>query len=428
MPKQKVLLISLYKCFPYPLDQGGAIAQYFFIDGLKHEVEFMICTQVNHPSEYENIRLFQEKQPDIKVFYVNRIQEHPKFKKNIVMFLSGLERKAKKIIKSLIIGKKPVLNKIDTDNFSAENFWKHTMIDSAFDAGLIELIHQVIVAEDIKTVQFDFYESLNLVFLIPANVRKIFVHHELRFKRLKLAYHQSNMPPTYKDFIINKVESYEKFCLQKMDRVIVFNDDDAELLKHDCKDLVVSPFGIPDELIYKKNVCSVFSRFLFVGGESHLPNLLGLSWFLDEIFIPNLNRIDLPIYIVGNWSKEVINNYSVYSQIVFCGMVESIEPHFENSIFLNPILTGSGIRTKILHAFANKVPVISTRFGAEGCFSEDEKYHLILFDTASEFIAEIHAFHNEHLRQVALNGFSYYNKRFDKEELLKKRLDVYHRH
>ena len=418
MPKQKVLLVSLNPCFP--LVHGGAIAQYFFMDGLKNEVEFIFCTQVNYQSEYEHIRLLQEKQPDIKIYYVNKIQKQPKPGNIILTFLSKLERKMKRVVKRLITGEEKTI--ISTDDFLIL-----TQLEDVYDADFIELIHQVIVDEDIKTVQLDFYETLNLVFSIPENIKKIFVHHELRFKRLKLAFDKSKLSAAYKNFIINKVELHEKFCLQKMDSVIVFNDCDAGLLMNDCQNLVVSPFCIPDELISKKDVSSVFSRFLFVGGKNHLPNLLGLSWFLDEVFVPNLHKIHLPIYIVGNWCNEFIDKYKVYAQIVFCGMVKSIEPYFENSIFLNPILTGSGIRAKVLHAYANKVPVISTRFGAEGCFSECEKSHLILFDSASEFLSEIYNFNNEHLRQVALNGFSYYNKRFDKEELLKKRLAVYHK-
>ncbi len=38
---------------------------------------------------------------------------------------------------------------------------------------------------------------------------------------------------------------------------------------------------------------------------------------------------------------------------------------------MNPILAGSGVRVKLLEAFAAGIPVVSTRLGAEGLASTD---------------------------------------------------------
>ena len=41
------------------------------------------------------------------------------------------------------------------------------------------------------------------------------------------------------------------------------------------------------------------------------------------------------------------------------------------SLFVCPILSGSGVRVKLLEAFAAGMPVVSTRIGAEGLASVD---------------------------------------------------------
>ena len=49
------------------------------------------------------------------------------------------------------------------------------------------------------------------------------------------------------------------------------------------------------------------------------------------------------------------------------GFVDDVrEPLSRYSVFVCPILSGSGVRVKLLEAFAAGIPVVSTRIGAEG--------------------------------------------------------------
>jgi hypothetical protein len=301
---------------------------------------------------------------------------------------------------------------IDVDDFSDPYF---ATIDKPQNPYFAALLNEIILKEKIKQVQFEFYETMSYCFAIPSTVRKIFIHHELRFKRLKLAFTNSSLPESYKNFLINKTETYERLCLHQMDEVVVFNQDDAGLLTADCNHLTVSPFGVPEELIFKERKKNILNRLLFVGGEGHNPNKLGLLWFLDTIYLPNITSISFPLYIIGEWSEEIKEKYNRYSQLIFCGEVESIEPFFESSIFVNPILTGSGLRTKVLHAFANRVPVLSTRFGAEGCYDVKNDTHLCLFDDGDEFLEILQT---TNFIDKGIKGFDFYNQFFNKEKLL----------
>jgi hypothetical protein len=404
----KLLLISLNPC--YPLHHGGAVAQYYFIDGLSSNVEFILCTQVNDQIQHNNIKLLKEKQPNLKIYYVNNINDsvYMTFRKKIKVFLSKLEKK--------MLSRK---NSIKYQNISFF-YWENHYTEE-----FLTLISDVIEKENIKHVQFEFYNTIDLFHLIPNGIKRIFVHHELRFKYLKLMYDKSSLSSIYKRFVINKTEFYEKACLREMDYVVVFNQDDADLIKNDCQNIIISPFAIPDELIYNRDISNIFTRFLFVGGESHNPNALGLSWFLDEIFIPNITQINFSVCIVGDWSEFYRKKYLNYPQIIFNGIVDSIESFFEESIFINPIQIGSGIRTKVLHAFVNKVPVISTRFGAEGCYSEQDNKHLIFFDSSLEFTNKIQNASINTWQQLALDGFHYYERKFNKDTLLNTRLNIY---
>ncbi len=47
------------------------------------------------------------------------------------------------------------------------------------------------------------------------------------------------------------------------------------------------------------------------------------------------------------------------------------EPLSRYAVFVCPILSGSGMRVKLLEAFAAGIPVVSTTLGAEGLTSKD---------------------------------------------------------
>ena len=85
--------------------------------------------------------------------------------------------------------------------------------------------------------------------------------------------------------------------------------------------------------------------------------------------------------------NTVINKYAPYKNIIFSGYVSDLDSYYEESVMIVPILSGSGIRTKILTSFANKVPVFATEFASEGLLDfERGNSHVALFNNNSEFL------------------------------------------
>ena len=75
--------------------------------------------------------------------------------------------------------------------------------------------------------------------------------------------------------------------------------------------------------------------------------------------------------------------------IELVGFVEDVrEPLKRYSVFVCPILSGSGVRVKLLEAFAAGIPVVSTRLGAEGLADKDGEL-CALADDADSFASHI---------------------------------------
>ena len=112
---------------------------------------------------------------------------------------------------------------------------------------------------------------------------------------------------------------------------------------------------------------------LFLGSFRHLPNQEALSWFLNHV-LPRVRerRPEARLIVIGSDPPPRHSLPKSAGNVELIGFVEEIrEPLARYSVFVCPILSGSGVRVKLLEAFAAGIPVVSTRIGAEGLAWED---------------------------------------------------------
>lgn len=111
---------------------------------------------------------------------------------------------------------------------------------------------------------------------------------------------------------------------------------------------------------------------LFLGSFRHLPNQEALNWFVGEV-LPRV-RAEEPgvrLIVIGS-DPPPKHSLRDAEGIELVGFVEDVrEPLGRYAVFVCPILSGSGMRVKLLEAFAAGIPVVSTRLGAEGLAAKD---------------------------------------------------------
>ena len=124
---------------------------------------------------------------------------------------------------------------------------------------------------------------------------------------------------------------------------------------------------------------------LLQGSLRYAPNIDGAEWLVTEI--GPLLRKRMPtaqIRLVGRATAGV-ERHDNPPQVVVTGLVPDIEPELERAdLAVVPLRIGSGTRLKILESFAHRIPVVSTRLGADGLDVEDG-VHLLLADDAESF-------------------------------------------
>ncbi len=111
---------------------------------------------------------------------------------------------------------------------------------------------------------------------------------------------------------------------------------------------------------------------LFLGSFRHLPNQEALHWFIQHI-LPRVRATEprARLIVIGS-DPPPRHSLPEAEAIDLIGFVEDVrEPLSRYALFVCPILSGSGVRVKLLEAFAAGIPVVSTRLGAEGLASTD---------------------------------------------------------
>ena len=110
---------------------------------------------------------------------------------------------------------------------------------------------------------------------------------------------------------------------------------------------------------------------LFNGTLGYKPNLEALDIILQKINPQLLAAAAFPykIIICGSRLPAGYEGLVPYQDknIIYAGFVPDINPYFKGSdIFINPVIEGGGIKTKLVEALGYDLSVVSTRSGATG--------------------------------------------------------------
>jgi GT2 family glycosyltransferase/glycosyltransferase involved in cell wall biosynthesis len=263
------------------------------------------------------------------------------------------------------------------------------------NADLAWLIQRQIFTKKIDVLQLE-YTVLGQYAGRFKRIPSILFEHDIYFQSIA-----RRLP-----FITNTVEKmqarweylralrYELRMLPTPDRIQVCSSDNKEYIASflpAMKDRIDDGYraGI-DTSLYDFTIAGREPfTLLFLGSFRHLPNQEALTWFLREVF-PKV-RAEEPrarLVIVGS-DPPARHSLPEAEAIELVGFVEDVrEPLKRYSVFVCPILSGSGVRVKLLEAFAAGIPVVSTRLGAEGLADTDGEL-CALADDAPMFAAHI---------------------------------------
>lgn len=105
----------------------------------------------------------------------------------------------------------------------------------------------------------------------------------------------------------------------------------------------------------------------FLGSFNHHPNLEGIEWFAKEVMpLFETSRASIPLAIYGSGMGDRVKKLK--SEFVDpVGFVEDVADAYDRHlVFVAPLLSGAGIKGKVLAALARGTPCVLSPMAAEG--------------------------------------------------------------
>lgn len=300
--------------------------------------------------------------------------------------------------------------------FKKESYNIIRFISKDFEAALITLLTKI---------PFDIVQMEGL-FMAPyietvrnhSNAKVVMRAHNIEhviWQRLYVS-EKSFVKKWYLKILSGRLYEYEKSILNAFDAILPLTPDDEKGFKQiGCTiPSTIIPIGINTESYLPIETGFNQPTIFHLGSMDWLPNIEGVEWFLENVLEGLVAKIPtIKIFFAGKAMPEKI--FKMKSDNLFIlGKVSDAKSFMAmHPIMIVPLLSGSGMRVKILEGLAAGNVIISTTIGAEGINYTHGK-NLLIADTPKEFIDNIEMLlHNkkllltisENARQLAQNDY-----------------------
>ena len=170
---------------------------------------------------------------------------------------------------------------------------------------------------------------------------------------------------------------------------------------------------------------SSFHKYDILYVASHNPhNTASIDWFLKNV-LPKINNYT--VHIAGSICSEIKDEYH---NVIKYGIVEDLDSFYKSTrITICPMLTGTGVKIKVLDSLSYNLPVITTTRGIDGLVNKTNN-GCIVRDDPDGFAAAINqmieddSFYNK-IREEA-HAYFKQNHDIKKEEEFFKKLFLEH--
>lgn len=255
--------------------------------------------------------------------------------------------------------------------------WLKPGFSRYFDRSLIGKISELVKKEQYTAVVWEHPYMWWLASLIRKKTGvPAYIHtHNIEYQRFK----------TMGKLWWPVLKFYEKKAFREADGLFFITPEDKAFAVNEwkvdpkkCRDL---PYGIETEnepadrqksreLIAARHGLDARDHlFSFNGLLSYKPNLEAVRHIVEDID-PLLEKAGMAytILICGkDLPEEMVNAIGKRSHIIYAGFTDQIDQYGKASdILLNPVMSGGGIKTKMVEAIGLGTTVVSTKSGATG--------------------------------------------------------------
>lgn len=391
-------ILMLTKKFPYPPRDGETIAVMQMIKGLAAAGIKITALCMNTKKHYSDSRRL----PD----HINRLAE----------------------FHAVPVDTDPNPAKAFLNLFSRVSYHYQRFYSVEFEQRLTTLL---------RANTFDIVQTEGLYLLLYLKIIRSHSHARVILRAHNLEYEiwertLTQMPPGWKRAYLHlqtsRLKKFERQIIPLVDGIAAISNSDMKKFEIIAPALpkIAIPVGIdiPDTL---PPVQTEPFSVAYLGGMDWLPNQEGVRWFLENCWGTILKQIpQAKFYLAGRNIPEAFYRMSLPNYHITGEVDDAKNFLLSKSVIIVPLLSGSGIRVKIIENMALGKCIISTTIGAEGTGATHGQ-QILLADTAHDFARTVcEALSNEPLRQhIGKNAYNFARQHFNNALLTQQLIDFY---
>ncbi len=354
---------------PWPANEGGSIAMKSIVEGLLNAGHTVKVLAVNSDKYAVNIEDVPAEIRDKTGFETTWLTLKPN---PVKAFLNLFSRKSYNIQRFISAGMKEKIIRI--------------LQEEEFDVINLEMLHTTPYIDTIRQY---------------SNAKIVLRAHNIEHLIWERIYESAKNPLKrfYVGHLARTLKRYELNVLDKVDGIAAITPTDADFFTSQKPDLPIIdiPFGVEE----KEPVADVpveYPSLFHLGSMNWMPNSDGIRWFLDEVW-PGIHARfpELKFYLAGRHMPEWLLKRKD-PNVINVGEVDDARAFmYSKPIMVVPLLSGSGIRIKIIEGMQEYRTVISTTIGAEGIHCTPGS-DIIIADTPDQFVDAVGLLINDQQR------------------------------
>ena len=220
----------------------------------------------------------------------------------------------------------------------------------------------------------------------------------------------------YLKHLSKRLKSFELNFLNKVDSIFSISDIDQAFFKQYSD----HSHYVPVSMIHELRAPKIEKSICFLGAFNWAPNKEGVLWFVENVFYNLIKQFPfIHFEIAGSFSEE-ISALSKTKNIRLHGFVDSSKEFMAtHGIFVAPLLSGSGVKMKVIEAMSMGVPCVLSAHAAEGL---DLPPIIPVCETKEDFIEKLSLLLNDeqHCTDIGNAGRKFIQCNFSTELVAKK--------
>ena len=211
----------------------------------------------------------------------------------------------------------------------------------------------------------------------------------------------------------NRLRGYEQRIFDYFEKKLIISDQDKQYIAHPNRsEIIAVPNGIDDRFFEPLPITPSFT-LVFVGNLSYAPNIEAVQ-FLKDAILPLLPNCTL--LVSGAQPSKSLLSISQYNpKITLNGWVNDIRESYKSgSIFIAPMMIGTGMQNKLLEAMALGIPCITTSL-ANNPIGAKNGETIIVAETAIQFKEAIESLQKDQelYNRIAISAKDYVREHFN---------------